>query len=172
MLEDIRRAMSHQREAKEKAKLRKLEKERRLSYIRMGRLEERKSSEVGLREQLGSELTARRAAQASLEERRQTERELRAARGPGTGMRVARGVGRITKGVFYDIPIKSARLASKLGKGRNIQKVLIGDTALVFGPSAKQQPRSGTPQPLNEFLFGSSKRRPTSEGDPFRDILE
>ncbi len=168
MLEDIRRSMSHRREAKEKERLKKLEKERRLSYLRMKRLEERKGVEEGLREQVGTELSAHKAAKSAYQERKQMEHELRVSRGPS----IARRVGRATKTVLYDFPVKSVRIGAKLGKGTNLQKALLGDANFVLGTSKLTAPP--TPQKsstsLDEFMFG----KPTTDkgiSDIGKDIL-
>jgi len=161
MLEDIRRQLAHQREAKEKAKLKKLERERRLSYIRMQRLKERKGAEEELKEQISTELSAREAAKQALAERRQMERELKRSRGPGVVERLARGVGKVAKGVAYDVPVKVIRTGAKLNKPGALNRVLIGDTRVLFG-GATRSPTTPTRKPasMNEFIFGKPSATP------------
>ncbi len=168
MFEDVRRSISHLREDRERARSRKLERDRRLSYIRTKRLGELESSEEGLKEQVGTELSAHHAATQALRERRQMERELRTARGPGVGMRTARSVGRIAKTTLYDIPVKTVRVAARLGRSGVLHKIVVGDTDFVLGKP--RTPRRAVS--LHEFMFGppTLKSRDASN-DTLRDIL-
>lgn len=163
MLEGIRRQLSHRREEAEKAKLRKIEVERRLSRLKMKRLEERKAAEVGLREQRISEITSLTEAKQALVERKQAEKELRRMT-PGLGRRMAR----VAKGALYDVPVKTARALSRPGVGEKLRKVVIGDPSIVFGrrkPTEYREPK----QSAQEFIFGKPSK--DEEKDTLKDIL-
>lgn len=172
MFEGIRRDLAHRRAAKEKERLKKIEVERRLSYIKTKRLEERKAAETGLIEQVGAERTALGTAQQALAERKQMEKELRGTRGPGTGMRVVRGIGRGTKTALYDIPVKAIRIGAKVSKSGNLDKILVGDTHFVLGVRKPTAGHKRPAQSLNEFLFGPSAKSPEDKPtDNTPDIL-
>lgn len=162
MFEDIRRQLAHQREAKEKEKLKKLEKERRLSYIRLQRLKERKGAEEELKEQISTELSAREAAKQALAERRQMERELKRSRGPGIAERLARGLGKVAKGIAYDIPVKAVRTGAKLNKPGMTRRILLGDTRVLFGGARKSPSAPQKAVSMDEFIFGAPRRLPTA----------
>jgi hypothetical protein len=170
MFEDIRRQLAHQREAKEKEKLKKLERERRLSYIRLQRLKERKDAEEELKEQISAELSAREAAKQALAERRQMERELKRSRSLGIAERLARGLGKAAKVIAHDIPVGTVRTGAKLNKPGMARRLLIGDTRVLFGAARKPTSKSVS---MDEFIFGKpSATLPTAPRKKSPGILD
>ncbi len=147
MFEDVRRSITGVRDVRAKKKMKTIEKERRLSYLRMKRFQARKDIEEELSTQTQSEISARTDAQRALAERKQMMAELR---GPG-----------VVKGT-----IKTVRRIAKIGKGINMEKAVLGDTKLIFGSTRK------TDESVHEMMFGKLPKSapPGHKGSDIFDI--
>jgi len=167
MLEGLRRQMARRREEAEKAKLKEIERKRRLSYISMKRLQTRKGAEEELRTQKVSEITTFAEAREALAERKRAERELRQMT-PG----IARRTARVAKRAFYDTPVKTIKAFQQPGAGARMRRIAIGDPELLFGrrkPVERTSERAKPKQTMNAFVFG--KPPDSGESDITKDIL-
>jgi len=154
MLEGVRRQLARRREESEKAKLKDIEVQRRLSYIKTKRLQSRKGAEEELRAQKGAEITTLAEAREALAERKRAEKELRRMT-PGLGRRVAT----TTKRAFYDVPVKTIKAFSQPGTSKRLQKMVMGDPEVLFGrrkPVEKTPERKKAEQSASDFVFGKS----------------
>jgi len=131
MFEGIRRTLSQRQGVSEKGKLQRLERERRLSFNRTRQLRGLASAEDDLKAQAATELSARKATTQAHRDRKSMIRSLRRAHGPNLGIRVAQ----TAKSVLYTVPVKSLRTATKLGKRLSLNRIVIGDTRALLGPT-------------------------------------
>lgn len=156
MFEDIRRAMLHRSEAKEKERLRQLEKERKLSHAKTKQYGERRAAEESLSEQKNTELLARDAARQARRKRVQLEKELR----PETP-KALKLLGKALRPVPRKVLQLSAAALRSSGKKRTISSVFLGPTDFILGSTKKTS--------LNELMFGSPPPTKKKKG---LDILE